>query len=432
MYLNQVTIRNIRSISRLDIEFDRESYAGWHVLLGDNGAGKSTVIRSIALGLTGPVEAAALRQNWNDWLQSRKTSGRITLQIEQDSKLDKATGKGSQLTQRYVGASVVFSRTMMGNESMVTMASPPRSKAKRYVWGEGKGWFCASYGPFRRFSGGDSTLSKLFYSTPHLAPHLSAFGEDVALTECLGWLQTLHVKQLEGSPNHEGVMLENLKTFLNEGGLLPHKTRLHDVSSNGVLFKDGNGNQIPVTLLSDGYRSILSMTFELIRQMARVYGPDRVFESIRDGEMVVNLPGVVLVDEIDAHLHPTWQKRIGYWFLKYFPKVQFIVSTHSPLVCHAAENGSVWKLPTPGSRETVKQVEGDELKKILYGDLVEAYDTELFGIPSTRSDSAKAKQSRLAQLNVKFRRGKLSADETRELKQLRVILPTIATVARGE
>ena len=50
-------------------------------------------------------------------------------------------------------------------------------------------------------------------------------------------------------------------------------------------------------------------------------------------------PGVVLIDEVDAHLHPTWQRRIGLWFREHFPKLQFIVSTHSPLICQAATVG---------------------------------------------------------------------------------------------
>lgn len=430
MYIHQITIRNIRSIKTLDISFAEVPYAGWHVFLGDNGAGKSTLIRSIALGLTGPSEAAALRQNWSDWLQLKKNAGRIRLQIEQDPKLDKATGKGSQITRSYLSASLLFGR----NESSgsVSMEAGRGAQAKRYWWGEGRGWFCASYGPFRRFSGGDNSHTKLFYSHPHLAPHLSAFGEEIALTECIGWLQSLHVKRLEGSES-DGQLLESLKKFLNEGGLLPHGAQLHDVSSEGVVFKDGNGNPVNVTLLSDGFRSILSMTFELIRQMTLVYKTEKVFEvEPSSGNLVVGMPGVVLIDEIDAHLHPTWQLRVGYWFRKYFPKVQFIVTTHSPLVCHAAETGSIWKLPTPGSSESMKRVIGGDLRKLLYGDLVEAYDTELFGVASTRSDSSKELQTRLATLNVKARRSTLSSAETKELKKLRAMLPTVATATDAE
>ena len=79
-----------------------------------------------------------------------------------------------------------------------------------------------------------------------------------------------------------------------------------------MLFVDGNGYRVPVEDLSDGYRSILSMTFELIRQLAATYGPKRVFDP--KDPFKVNMPGVVLIDEVDAHLHPTWQRKVGLWF----------------------------------------------------------------------------------------------------------------------
>lgn len=105
-------------------------------------------------------------------------------------------------------------------------------------------------------------------------PHLTAFGEDVALTEAVAWLKLLHLRQLE--KKNGGELLDNVKEFINEGELLPHGTRLVDVSSDGVIFRDGLGADIEVEQLSDGYRSILSMTIELIRQMVKRYGPEKV------------------------------------------------------------------------------------------------------------------------------------------------------------
>jgi predicted ATP-dependent endonuclease of OLD family len=59
MYLTHVEIRNIRSIEHLEMEFPEP--AGWHVLIGDNGAGKSSIMQAIALALMGPKEALSLR-----------------------------------------------------------------------------------------------------------------------------------------------------------------------------------------------------------------------------------------------------------------------------------------------------------------------------------------------------------------------------------
>ena len=55
MYLNKIHIQNIRSISNFEMTFDNP--AGWHVIIGDNGAGKSTIVRSISLGIIGPNDA---------------------------------------------------------------------------------------------------------------------------------------------------------------------------------------------------------------------------------------------------------------------------------------------------------------------------------------------------------------------------------------
>jgi predicted ATP-binding protein involved in virulence len=64
---------------------------------------------------------------------------------------------------------------------------------------------------------------------------------------------------------------------------------------------------------------------------------------------------------IDAHLHPTWQKNVGKWFQDRFPNIQFIVTTHSPLICQAATHGSVWHLPHPGSDEKGGMGSGKDL-----------------------------------------------------------------------
>ena len=320
----------------------------------------------------------------------------------------------------FVPAALNLTRSESG---LVTLQESKRDPdPKRYIWGEGEGWFSASYGPFRRFTGGNKEFEKLYYSNPRLAPHLTAFGEEVALTEAVSWLKSLHVRNLEKKP--EGELLVHLKKFINSGELLPHGTKLVEVSSDGVVFRDGSGADVQVEQLSDGYRSILSMTFELVRQMARTYGHNKVVRQIKKGEMEIDLPGVVLIDEIDAHLHPTWQIRIGECLLRYFPKVQFIVTTHSPLICHAAERGSVWRLPTPGDDSSFGgRVQGKELQRLIYGDILEAYDTELFGVIGTRSDSAKRLLHRLAELNQKSRKKGLTEKEKTELQQLREAMP---------
>src|SRR5262249_27999345 len=152
----------------------------------------------------------------------------------------------------------------------------------------------------------------------------------------------------------------------------------------------GNGFEIPIEDLSDGYRAILSLTFDLIRHMANAFGYDKVFDP---NDPTVVLPGgIVLIDEIDVHLHPTWQRTVGLWFKKHFPNVQFIVTTHSPLVCQAAD--SVFYLPSPGSDEEPRMLDQDDLDRLRYGNVLDAYGTGVFGRGVTRSEESKEKLKR--------------------------------------
>ena len=422
MYIHHIEIDNIRSIKHLQWESNHP--AGWHVIIGDNGSGKSTFLRAIALALVGPTEAYALRQSWSEWLNKDDgvKSGRVVLNISYDSNLDKFSGRGRKNEAKLLPVGVELFK--QGNEVKPREWRSGGFNPERWVWGGKSGWFSVAYGPFRRFAGGDKDYDKLFYSNPKLAAHLSVFGEDVALTECLRWLQELYFKQLEHQP--EGDLLDSIKEFVNQSGFLPHQAHLHQISTQGIDFIDGNGCRLPVEDLSDGYRSILSMTFELIRQLARVYGEKVIFDPTDKTKIIA--PGVVLIDEVDAHLHPTWQRKIGVWFREHFPNLQFIVTTHSPLICQAATVGTVWRLPRPGQGETGTMIQGQDLDRLLYGNVLDAYGTDMFGPNITRSEDAKMHMRRLAELNRKELRHQLNKTEQKEQERLRAMMPTTAHI----
>jgi predicted ATP-binding protein involved in virulence len=406
MYIRNATIRNIRSIEAFSMEFPKRA-AGWHVLIGDNGAGKSTIIRSLALALVGPKEALGLRADWRDWLRIGQQEGEIKIELSND-KLDSHTGQQRSLTKSLIPNILRFTQQQNGT---IEFSDEEDSKEKdtkgqkridpfTYNWGKGKGWFSVAFGPFRRFAGGNQEWAKIFYSQPKLGAHLSVFGEDIALTEAIEWLKQLNYQALE-QDTEAAETLEHLKTFINSSGFLPHQAMIERISSEGVFFKDGNGSLIHVNQLSDGYRSILSLTFELIRQLVRVYSATTVFRQMSSGKLLIDVPGVVLIDEIDSHLHPTWQTRIGKWFVKYFPNIQFIVTTHSPLVCRACEHGTIWRLSAPGSSLPSGQIMGMEKEKLVYGNILDAYGTNVFGTAITISQEAVHKRNRWSELKIK-------------------------------
>jgi predicted ATP-dependent endonuclease of OLD family len=447
MYIKKAQIKNIRSIVDFEIEF--QNPAGWHVLIGDNGAGKSTIIRSIALGLI-ENQSQGLREDWNDWLSKNADNGKVIVDLFRDKVFDdveiggyEKSAKDNKINNNKVDIEIILTKErerlfLEGVELKNTQSSPNEvyfyvmqfspdkdEENGRWTITRTAGFFSVAYGPFRRFEGGNPEWNDLFKnpSYANLAAHLSVFGEDVALTEGISWLKDLNYKSLEKNEVSQHT-LENLKKLINSDDFLPHDAQLESVSSEGVFFKDGNGAIVSVNQMSDGYRSILSMTFELIRQLVRVYGSELVFKNIEKDEMFIDLPGVVLVDEIDAHLHPTWQTRIGQWFLKYFPKLQFIVTTHSPLVCRAAEKGSIWRLAAPGSENISGEITGLDKDRLIFGNILDAYGTEVFGAGVSISRESNEMLNRLAELNVKSMIGEIDDSEHEELQDLKAVLPT--------
>nr|WKF60581.1 hypothetical protein HUO10_005102 [Paraburkholderia busanensis] len=424
MYIRRASIKNIRTIREFTLSFERGEMAGWHVILGANGSGKSSVVRSIALALAGPKEAAALRQNWNTWQRNGSTLGRIEMEVEAGDK-DIVTGKGRGYAAiEYALEFRPIESTIGGPLVELVSHKDGKAKAERSVWGTNSGWFSASFGPFRRFSGGDQAFERLYFTNPRLACHLTAFAEDVALTEGLRWLRDLRVRQLEDSPD-SGQLLDKLVDFLNASDLLPHGAKITAVRAEEVLLEDANGFSVGVEQMSDGYRSVLSMIFEILRQMTKSYGSDDVRAALDVESKTVTLPGVVVIDEIDAHLHPTWQRDIGPWFTKCFPAVQFIVTTHSPIICRSAK--SVWHLPEPGTEQKSSRIEGVALQRLIHGSILDAYGTEFFGRDIARSEDSKDLLLELADLNRKALRSKLNDVERSRMQTLRAMFPTDAT-----
>jgi len=432
MYVNRIVISNVRIIDYLVIDF-KSPYKGWHVILGDNGSGKSTLIRSVALALIGPNDAIALRTNWKDWLGRDGRQTYIRLDIFKHDEFDKYSGKSAPMKKYLVPNFIGFEKDHENGLINITHnhnSKGPSGKlinAARYNWGKGSGWFSAAYGPFRRFTGGNSDWNKIFYSSPKVGAHLSVFGEDIALTEAIEWLKELDYKRLKEKEfsnelSEAESIFQSIKHFINNSELLPHEASFEKVE-DVPIFKDGEGNLIPVTQLSDGYRSILSLTFELIRQLINTYGQSIVFKDIfKTNE--INVPGVVLIDEIDAHLHPSWQTKIGNWFTKHFPLLQFIVTTHSPLICRASEKGSIWRLKSPGSDFKSGEVKGTEKEKLIFGNILDAYGTEIFGKSAVRSEKSNEKLERLGKLNILAALGKIKPEEEKERLELQKILGT--------
>lgn len=432
MYVTTLSIKNIRAISNFKFEIGHADCPGWHVILGDNGSGKSSLIKSLAIIFAGGPKVSAARQIWDDWLTQGTDIGEIEATINRDDEFDQYLLKGRQPASFTMRATIERGSANLTNTSAgatISYNNQNSKTAERTIWANENGWFSSSFGPFRRFSGGDRDWERLFVSPEYrrIAAHLSAFGEDVAFTEALIWLRQLKVSSLENPASNSGKILEAVKNFVNSSQLLPHGSQISDITTKAVALQDAAGASVAVDEMSDGYRSVLSLTFELLRQMFLSYGEDIMLKALSGTSGIVTVPGVVAIDEIDAHLHPTWQTRIGDWFVDHFPKVQFITTTHSPLVCRAARRGSIWRLPTPGSSDTAVRVLGQEFDRLVKGNILEAYGTDFFGRDVDVPPSTKAAEQEIARLSMLKVQGRIDPEQERILRELQAARPTVAS-----
>lgn len=142
--------------------------------------------------------------------------------------------------------------------------------------------------------------------------------------------------------------------------------------SNRVRFRTADGD-VPFSALSVGYRTMAGWVVELVARLHRHY---------RDSANPMAEPCIVLVDEIDLHMHPAWQQQIVGWLRERFPQAQFIVTAHSPLIVQSAEGANVVVLrrSDDGSHVVI-----DDAPDSVFGWRVDQILTsELFGLRSAR------------------------------------------------
>jgi predicted ATP-binding protein involved in virulence len=183
--------------------------------------------------------------------------------------------------------------------------------------------------------------------------------------------------------------------------------------------------------LSDGYRTVAALVLDIVRHLYQTYGP-LTLEQTENG-LALPYPGIVLIDEIDAHLHVSWQQVIGFWLKTRFPEIQFIVSTHSPFVCQAADQRGLIRLPAPGELRGAEHVSDEMFIKVVNGSADEATLTELFGLEKTHSEQSETLRREVAELETSILRGLADRAARQRYQQLQLQLPqsSLASVDRA-
>lgn len=137
-------------------------------------------------------------------------------------------------------------------------------------------------------------------------------------------------------------------------GFLPSYDNLRPDEDGSQLLIDHDGAVLEVSLLSDGERGVLAMVLDLARRLSQA-NPE-MNDPLSQGS------AIVLIDEIDLHLHPGWQRKIMRRLSDVFPQCQFIATTHSPQV--------------------VGEIEHERIQVISDGEVITP--THSFGVDSSR------------------------------------------------
>ena len=276
--LRRVRIRNFKGVAKLDLEIPHadpdETGAPCMMLLGENSTGKSTTLQAIALAMMGSPMRARMGVLPEDFLPREVSGWQLDDTVMPEVILDFDTGEPVRLqidplTKRFIGDE---------QPTMMLMSFGSR----RFFGKEG----------VRRQPA--STLRSLF--------------DPFAKLQHPGrWLQGLPPDAFDA-----------LARALREVLVLQPQDRIGR-DEEGRLFVHAHGRDTPLERLSDGYRSLIAMVLDIMRDMLKAWGD------------LENARGLVLIDEIETHLHPRWKLRVVSALRKAMPNVQFVATTHDPL-----------------------------------------------------------------------------------------------------
>lgn len=420
MYIERISLINVKGFEEAELNFcpDGEEHAGWCVITGDNGAGKTALLRAISLAILGPDQSRLLvQEHLPGWATMGQTTASVSVELRPDHDLDKTLKGGAPPGTVWAEVEVSEDEAAGWRVKSTDVFRKKRRGAANGPWAQStNGWCAVGYGPFRRLYGSSPEASRLSALPGRMPRFTTLFKEDATLAECEEWARDLQYRSLEGSSEDQATL--NSLLSLIGSDFLRRGVTLDAVNSDGIWLLDSAGRKLPLADMSDGYRSALAMLIDIFRHMVDAYG-SQIVETSNEGQYYVSKPAIVLIDEIDAHLHPDWQREIGFWLKSHFPLVQFIVTTHSALVCPAADHGRIYHLPEPGiDGNRPFMLDTESYESIIAGRPNEILVSPAFALSHTRSPRAVEARMRHAELHSRKLAIALSEDEQEEFEQL--------------
>ena len=312
MKLKRLTLTNFRIFEQATFDFQ----PGMNLLVGINGVGKSSVLRALRIPLSRVLpKLIALNSNYRVPISIYDTTiGKDALTVELhfvtsgfpfvykiEPRKTNQTGRRRYLRSLKPDPRKVFeSSERSAEKSFALYFSPHRSLP-------------TAKAPSAQASAGDHTAA-FADALSRRRLFLREFAE--------WWLAQKTFSQENGDPiaTHRLEVLADTATRFLDG-----YTKLRAVNEpKATLLLDKEGMTFDVRQLSDGERGLLALVFDLARRLS-LANPN-LDDPLRDGE------AVVLIDELDLHLHPNWQRTVVEKLTTTFPNCQFIATTHSPQV----------------------------------------------------------------------------------------------------
>jgi len=333
MKIFEMDLHNFRGFSEKSLKLSEQ----FTLLIGDNGTGKTAILDALAVGagaLSLGIEAMDVRPIRRDEVRQ------ASYQLGQVPNLEAQYPVSVTCSGVLNGKPIRWKRSVEVENGRTTrqgakqIAAVAKSLQHQVRAGAEVVLPVVAYYPTGRL-----WLQKNEKNLETLSPGSRTQGYvdclDRASNEKLlmRWFKTMELTQIQ--EQQKVAVLAAAKMAIENCMEDWHRVRW-EVKTDELVAEADDGRLLPFRMLSDGVRNMLAMVVDIAYRMA-VLNPQL-------GADVLTAPGLVLIDEIDLHLHPSWQRRVVEDLRRTFPNVQFVATTHSPFIIQSMRAGELINL----------------------------------------------------------------------------------------